>query len=471
VSIFKACDIRGLVGGELDTAVSRRIGRSLGQMISRRGGTSICVGGDFRASTPSLKSALIDGLIDAGIGVHDVGQLPTPVVCFAARHLKLDSFAIVTASHNPSQYNGIKFSVAGRPAVPELIGELRDGLDAPIEGGCSGNVESTDVSNKYEAWLVREAQGFLSSNTGSPSPVEHNDAPRCEPPRVNRLHIVLDTMNGAFTDIAPRVLTSVGHRVTSLCDRIDPDFSGREPNPACDSNLWPLVERVAQAHADIGIALDGDGDRVIFVDHAGIIVRPEQVAAVLAKRCFDRPTVVYDLKCASVLPRAVQSANGTGIVRPSGYGFIKTMMIERGAEMGIEVSGHHFFGALGGGDDGLFTALVVLGLMKMTGLALADLVKPIGWPEITRDLRVPFHGDAAEAVEAIASSCGGQLTRLDGVRAEYDDGWALARPSITEPAITFRFEGRDRAHLREIASRFLAAVPELASRVTEMIEE
>lgn len=471
MSIFKACDIRGLVGDELDTAVSRRIGRSLGQMIRRRDGTSICVGGDFRASTPSLKSALIGGLIEAGVSVRDVGQLPTPVVCFAVRHLKLDSFAIVTASHNRSEYNGIKFAVAGRPAVPELISELQDGLDAPIEGGRSGKVELTDVPNEYESWVVREAKGFLSSNACLASLVERNDSPSSELPPVNRLHIVLDSMSGAFTDIAPRVLMSMGYQVTSLCDQIEPDFLGREPNPARDLNLQRLVDRVRQTHADIGMALDGDGDRVVFVDHAGVIVRPEQIAAVLVKRCFERPTVVYDLKCASVLPRAVQSVSGAAIVQPSGYGFIKTMMIERGADMGVEVSGHHFFGALGGGDDGLFTALVVLGLMEMTGLGLADLVKPIGWPEITRDLRVPFQGDTAGAVEAIASTCGGQLTRLDGVRAEYDDGWALARPSITEPAITFRFEGRDRAHLHWIASRFLAAVPELGSQVMEMIDE
>ncbi|MBL7042994.1 MAG: hypothetical protein ISR77_30460 [Pirellulaceae bacterium] len=471
MSIFKSCDIRGVVGDGLDAAVVRRIGRSLGQMVRRRGGASICVGGDFRSSTPPLKTALTGGLTEAGISVHDVGQSPTPVVCFAARHLGLDSFAIVTASHNPSEYNGIKFSVAGRPAVPELIGELRDGLDAPVEGGDSGNVVLKDVCSDYEAWVAKEAKGFLSSCADLPPTVGRKDSSSSEPKRMRRLHVVLDSMSGAFTNIAPRVLMSMGYRVTSLCSRIDPDFLGNEPNPARDPNLQTLVDRIGQEHADIGIALDGDGDRVIFVDHAGAIVRPEQIAALFVKYCFERPTVVYDVKCASVLPRAVESAGGRAIVQPSGYGFIKTTMIDRRADMGVEVSGHHFFGVLGGGDDGLFTALVVSGLMEMTGSSLTDLVKPIGWPAITRDLRVPFQGDPADAVEAIASSCGGQLTRLDGVRTEYDDGWALARPSITEPAITFRFEGRDGAHMREIASRFLAGVPELGSRVMEMIDD
>jgi len=471
VSIFKACDIRGVVGDGLDAAVVRRIGRSLGQMVLRRGGASICVGGDFRSGTSLLKTALNDGLTEAGINVHDVGQLPTPVVCFAARHLGLDSFAIVTASHNPCEYNGTKFAVAGRPAVPELIGELRGGLDAPVEGGDSGSVVLKDVCSDYEAWVTKEAKRFLSSSTVLSPAIERKDSPSSEPSQEHRIHVVLDSMSGAFTNIAPRVLMSMGYRVTSLCDHIDPDFSGREPNPARDPNLQTLIDRVRQEHADIGMALDGDGDRVIFVDPAGAIVRPEQIAAVLVKHCFDRPTVVYDVKCASVLPRAVESTGGTAVVQPSGYGFIKTTMIERNADMGVEVSGHHFFGVLGGGDDGLFTALVVLGLMEMTGSSLGDLVKPIGWPAITRDLRVPYQSDSVAAVEAIAGSCGGHVTRLDGVRVEYDDGWALARPSITEPAITFRFEGRDRAHMREIASWFLAGVPELASRVMKMIDE
>jgi phosphomannomutase/phosphoglucomutase len=180
---------------------------------------------------------------------------------------------------------------------------------------------------------------------------------------------------------------------------------------------------------------------------------------------------VYDLKCASVLRRAVASNGGTAVMRPSGYGFIKTTMIERQADLGVEVSGHHFFRALAGGDDGLFTALVVLNLVRRLRSRLADLVRPFGWPAITPDLRIPFTGDATSAVERILESCGGRVTRLDGVRAEYEDGWALARASITEPAITFRFEGRDRSQLAEIAARFLAGVPELRTQVLEKIIE
>jgi phosphomannomutase/phosphoglucomutase len=158
-------------------------------------------------------------------------------------------------------------------------------------------------------------------------------------------------------------------------------------------------------------------------------------------------------------------------MRPSGYGFIKTTMIQRQADLGVEVSGHHFFRALAGGDDALLTALVALNLVRRQRSSLAELVEPVGWPAITPDLRIPFAGDAIAAVERIAENCGGQVTRLDGVRSEYEDGWALARASITEPAVTFRFEGRDRSTLAEIAARFLAGAADLRTEVLEKIIE
>jgi phosphomannomutase len=277
-------------------------------------------------------------------------------------------------------------------------------------------------------------------------------------------------MGGATTGIAAGVLARAGYDVVSLTDHIDPDFAARSPNPAQDANLQPLIDRVVAEQADLGIALDGDGDRVIFVDAAGRIARPEQIGVLLSRGCYEQPTVVYDLKCASVLARAVEAVGGTAIMCPSGHGFIRSLMLQRQADLGVEVSGHHFFGALGGGDDGLLTALVVCRLLTAAGLPLARLLAAIGWPAITPDLRIPFRGDAASLLEQIAASCGGQVSRLDGVRARYEDGWALARGSITEPAVTLRFEGGDRRRVTDIAERFLAGVPELRQRVLSLLD-
>jgi phosphomannomutase/phosphoglucomutase len=282
--------------------------------------------------------------------------------------------------------------------------------------------------------------------------------------------IVLDAMEGAFTNIAPRVFEAEGARVISIGGAIDPDFARRTPNPAVDENLSALSKRVIAEGADLGIAFDGDGDRAAFVDHTGHVVRAEQIGALLARQCFIRPTVIYDQKCASILASAVHAAQGKTIMQPSGYGFIKTAMIQNQADLGVEVSGHYFFKALSGGDDGLFAALAVARLLAKSKKPLADWIQAIGWPTITPDLRIPFQGDPNVVVERIASSCGGRIARMDGVRAEYDDGWALARASITEPLMTFRFEGNDANSLRRIVERFLAAVPDLRMKVMEKID-
>ena len=292
---------------------------------------------------------------------------------------------------------------------------------------------------EYERWVIARARALVAetwndrkeTTRGSPLRVACETAPS---------RVVLDTMGGAFAEVAPRVLVSAGCRPDCLNATIDADFLTTAPNPASDRNLTGLVERVQSQSADWGLALDGDGDRVIFVAGSGRIVRPEQIAAVLVRQLLGssnrlpvgKPTVVYDLKCASLVPRIVRQIGGTAIMRPSGHGFIKSAMIEHGAELGVEVSGHHFFGALDGGDDGLFTALVMLEILRRTGQTLTQLIEPLPWPLITPDLRVPFTGDAMGLIERIAATCGGTVSRLDGVRVEYDQGWGLARPSITE---------------------------------------
>ncbi len=456
MSIFKACDVRGVYGEELDEAMGRRIGRSLGLMMRRRGQQVICVGGDYRRSTPVLKAAMMEGLLEAGATVRDLGQLPTPMIYFAGRYLQCPNVAVVTASHNAAKYNGIKFMIAGRPAIPELMAELEKGLQESAYSstrGCAECVEHEPLLDAYIQAITRQAAELAGHR------------------RSVKMKIVLDTMEGAYTKIAPAVLTDIGARVVSMSDRIDPDYVRRTPNPSVDKNITELCARVPAEEADLGIALDGDGDRVVFVDHQGVIVRPEQIGALLVKECFERPTVVYDLKCASVLEAAVLAAGGRTIMQPSGYGFIKSMMIDRQAEMGLEVSGHHFFKVLGGGDDGLFTALLMVFLLSRMDKPLGELIASIGWPAISPDLRIPLGEDIQKVLERIAAGCGGEVTRLDGVRARYEDGWALARASITEPVITLRFEGRDQKAMRAVAMRFLATEPELVKKVMEIIND
>ncbi len=454
MSIFKACDIRGVVGAEWGEAEARDIGKGLALMAQSQGRPEICVAGDFRRSTAGLKQSLIDGITSAGTSVIDFGHCPTPVAYFATMHRNLDSVAIVTASHNPGRYNGIKFMIGGQPAVPDIVAQLQQFMLEPVAAKKRGRIDPFDAIPVYESWVAEQCIA------GSP-PVQSSSP----------VSIVLDTMHGAFAQVAPRVLRAAGCDVTAFGDTIDPDFTDRSPNPAADANLKMLVGAVRKQNADAGIALDGDGDRVVFVDRRGGIIRPEQIAAILIRSGPANPRVIYDLKCASLVPRVTREAGGTAVMRPSGHGFIKTSMIREGADWGVEVSGHHFFRALHGGDDGLFAALTILALMRHTGKSLDELVAPFPWPLITPDLRIPFTGDSAAMIARIADRCGGAISRLDGVRAEYPLGWGLARTSITEPAVTFRFEGPDAGGLIDIATSMLAGAGDLKDTVLEAIHE
>jgi phosphomannomutase/phosphoglucomutase len=452
VSVFKACDLRGLAGAEMNEVICRKVGLALGVMAHERGGGPVCVGGDFRRSTPALKGALCAGLMESGATVFDAGQNPTPSHYFAARHLGCPNAAIVTASHNPGKYNGVKFMIAGRPAVPSLVSDLRSRVErAEVAKGKSGRCERVDVTSAYVEHMLT-ASATLAGSTREA--LQHR-----------RLRVAVDAMGGAFSMLGPAILERAGCEVVPLACAIDPDFAARSPNPAADKNLTGIREVVAREGADLGMALDGDGDRVTILTRSGAIIRPEQLGVLLIRHCLAKPTVVCDLKCASILPRAAEKAGGRAIMRPSGHGFIKSEMMDQNGDLGIEVSGHVFLKALHGGDDGMFTALTIAHLLARRGVDLDAEIRAIGWPCITPDLRVPLPRCSDDLLERIAASCGGAVTRLDGVRVEYADGWALARMSITEPVITLRFEGRTAAETRTIAKRFLANAPELLEAV------
>jgi phosphomannomutase/phosphoglucomutase len=455
VSIFKACDIRGVVGTEFNEEIARQIGLGLGTLIAKNGGGPVCIAGDFRRSTAALKESVCKGLVAAGAMVKDAGRLPTPAAYFTAARSGCRNTAFVTASHNPGRYNGMKFMVAGRPATPELVGQLQQCMGSASEAAVPGRVEPLDLLSEYEAEVQATAARIA----------RHDQASLAR----RRLTVVVDAMGGAFSEIAPRVLQAAGCRVIPLRCAVDPDFAQYDPNPAVDANLAELTRRVVDEQADFGVAFDGDGDRATLVDSNGRIIRPEQTAALFVRLFFPKPVVVYDLKCSSAITDAVRDAGGRAIMQPSGHGFIKTTMIREQSEFGVEVSGHFFFQALGGGDDGLLVALLAAHGIAASGMSLAELVEPIGWPNATPDLRLPLPKDSAAILEKIAASCGGEVSRLDGVRAEYADGWALARTSITEPLITLRFEARPSSTLKAIASRFLQSAPDLLAKVLEMI--
>lgn len=457
MSVFKACDVRGLVGEELTPALFRRMGRSLAIMMGDAG--RIGVGGDVRPSTPELKAALIEGLHENGRSVTDIGIVPTPVVYFAKRRLKLDAAAMVTASHNPAEYNGLKFMIGDLPVLPEdleRLGRLSGGREsARPNAKKEGEVVATDVLAAYADWL--------------PGAVDEIAPPRSEP-RGNR-RVVVDAGNGCYGAVAPGILEGApGVEVVPLFCETDGAFPNREPNSAEPEALAKLCETVRNTGADLGIAFDGDGDRVAFVDEAGIPLHADETMLLLLRGLAGRVAerrVVYDLKCTQWVAREAERLGARPLMERSGHAFIKRRMIIEEAALGGEASGHYFYDALRGGDDGLFTGLLMVRLLQADTGTLSEMRNALPKRYVTPELRVPVERALSkEYLDEVESAFGGeQVIRLDGLRVEFPEGWALLRPSITEPKVTLRFEGRDATSLHEVMARFLKAVPELSASV------
>ena len=450
MSIFKACDIRGIYPDELDEELFAGLGRAMGTLLRESApAPRAIVGGDVRLSTPALRAALIQGLTGTGCRVADLGTVPTPLVYFAARQRHPDGLAIVTASHNPPDHNGLKLCLGPRPITPQDIARVEQTARSKLFTSGRGSVEPLDVHDDYVAFLCADA----------------------EPGQGIRL--VLDCGNGTASELAPRVLRRVGYDVVELFCTPDGSFPNRSPNPAVPENLAALRHAVRSSGAAIGLALDGDGDRLAIVDDAGRSLTGDEAIILLAQQALggqsDGEGVVCDIKCSRAVLDAIEARGATPLLERSGHAFIKARMIDADARFGGELSGHFFYRELDGGDDALYSALRV-GELARRGEPLAQLVDEMAHYAITPDIRVPYTaGDGPERLDEIAAAADGDVLRLDGVRVAYPDGWGLARCSVTEPLLTFRFEAFEGAP-REIVERFLAPAPDLRRLVLERLD-
>jgi phosphomannomutase/phosphoglucomutase len=444
MGIFKDCDIRGVYGADLTEAEMGRIGGALAQLLQ---GRSIAVGGDFRTHTPQLKRALIEALLRGGAEVWDVGQLSTPQLYFSKRALGTWACAQVTASHNPPQYNGLKLMLGELPVLPEDVREVGRLAEAGAFPRGEGVLHEADTAPRYEAML----------RAVHPAPLRP-------------LKLVVDAGNGAMSETAPRVLAAMGLAVVPLFCQYDGRFPNRGPNPADKKNLTALCRAVVREGADFGAAFDGDGDRVIFVDGAGVPLMAEEAMVIFTRRLLaPGESVVYDLKCSSILRAAILEAGGVPIMERSGHAFIRRHFMQAGSRLAGEVSGHHFFRELGG-DDGLFALVTMASILSDTGKDLRQLLGGVRYTAITPDIRVQAGPEEIDrvfaAMELWAREERLEPVRLDGVRLEFaDGGWLLVRRSITEPAFTLRMEAPDEpslAALRGRAARRLG-LPQLAA--------
>ena len=438
MSIFKACDIRGVYPDELDEATAESVGRAVGAELE---GADCVVGGDARPSTPALKDAVCRGLAAAGAHALDLGAVPTPVAYWAHRHLRSRGAVIVTASHNPPEYNGIKFMLGQMPVTPQDVRRVRERVEAGALPGGQGSVSARDVRGDYLAFL---AGRFAGTGAG--------------------LKVVLDAGNGVAGDWAPEAFRAAGYRVDELFCRVDGTFPDRSPNPSKPDAVRAASARVREAGADFAACFDGDADRAVFLDEHGEFVPAEEAIILFAREILRGRAgggVVYDLKCTRVVPREVERCGGRPIMERSGHSFIKHRLITERAVFGGEASGHFFFEELAG-DDGIYAALRMGEVLARSGGAFSVLRATIPPYFISEDIRIPRpRGDARQVVDRICGAFADRpQDRTDGVRIEFDGGWALCRPSVTEPVLTVRVEGDSPERLADIRRIVLAAIPD-----------
>ncbi len=448
---WKACDIRGVYPLEVSPDLIRRVGASVGSALP--GGARVMMAGDFRTSTPDLRNALAEGLLNSGAHFLDAGQLPTPIAYFAHQHWKTDAVLILTASHNPPDHNGLKLMLGDLPPTPADFGRLRRQADEGDFRKQAGGMEKVDPVPAYHDALIAR-WGHLRGTARTP--------------------MVLDAGNGAWSALAPRWFEELGFRVRRLFCEIDGTFPHRSPDCARPGSLVALMKEVVASGAELGIAWDGDGDRVAFVDGTGSIVSTDEVSSLMIQDMVPKDSgakVVYDIKLSDMVRDMVVRSGGQAIMERSGHAFIKRTMIEQNCLFGCEASGHYFFRELRGGDDGLFAALLMTDLLNRSGVPLAELRRTLPPFYVTPDLRIPAEilsfAEIASRLRAVFE--GARETTVDGMRLETNQGYVLARESVTEPVVTMRLEGQCADSLRKLVEICLRSFPEASGEIARQM--
>ncbi|MGO4550813.1 phosphomannomutase/phosphoglucomutase [Lysobacter sp. 2RAF19] len=450
-SIFRAYDIRGIVGKTLDTSVAELIGQAIGSLMTERGLHDIIVGRDGRLSGPDMIDGLVRGLRKTGRNVVDIGLAATPVVYFAAYQLRTGCCVAVTGSHNPPDYNGFKIVVGGETLSGKAIEDLyaRIAEDRLHEAPTPGNVQQRDVSKEYIDRISADVQ------------------------LDRRLKVVVDAGNGVAGAIAPQVLSAIGAEVTPLYCEVDGTFPNHHPDPSEAHNLEDLVKMVKRLGADIGVAFDGDGDRLGVVTKDGHNIFPDRLLMLFAADVLERnpgAVIVYDVKCTGRLPGQILRHGGSPLMWKTGHSLIKAKMRETDAELAGEMSGHFFFKERWFGfDDGIYAAARLLEILASRSTSPSEVLDALPDGVSTPEIKVPAPNDDphsfVDLFKAKAKFEGGRLSSIDGLRADWPDGWGLVRASNTTPVLVMRFDGDNKEALARIQAAFreqlLAVRPDL----------
>jgi phosphomannomutase/phosphoglucomutase len=437
-SIFRAYDIRGIVDKTLTTHAVELIGCAVGSEALQRGRNAVVVGRDGRLSGPSLSSALIRGVISTGCDVKDVGCVPTPVLYFATHYLDTQTGVIVTGSHNPPDYNGLKIVIDGETLSNESIQSLRERIEAGRFISGQGSVESLNIIPDY----MERVRGDVEL--------------------VRPLRVAIDCGNGVAGNVAPDLFRSIGCEVIELFCEVDGNFPNHHPDPGKEENLRDLIAVVKAKQADVGLAFDGDGDRLGVVASDGRIIWPDRALMLYAMDILDRNPggqIIYDVKCTRFLTPVIREHGGMPLMWKTGHSLIKAKIRETGALLAGEMSGHIFINERWYGfDDGLYAGVRLLEILardeRSSGEVFAGLPDSVNTPELNVAMQ---EGEPPVFMSRLLEKAhfeGAEVLTIDGLRADFDDGWGLVRASNTTPVLVLRFEADDAAALARIMDEF-----------------
>ncbi len=446
--IFREYDIRGVVGEDLNEGIIERIGKAYGSYMRRMGKKRVSLGRDCRLSSPAFAGAISDGITSTGINVIDIGMVTTPMVYFSLFNLDIDGGVMITASHNPSEYNGVKLCVGKEALFGEEIQKIRKIAESGDFAKGAGSVETASIMDKY--------LNFLMEN------VEIKPG----------IRVAIDCGNAMTGIVAPKILKEFGCEVTELYVTPDGRFPNHHPDPIVEENLRDLIDTVRRERLDLGIGFDGDGDRIGIVDENGNMIWGDMLLVIFARDVIGRipgTKVVGEVKSSTRLYREIERLGGKPIMWKAGHSLMKNKMKVEGAVLAGEMSGHIFFGdKFFGYDDAVYAALRLLEIISKTGEKVSQLLDGIPPAFATPEIRVECPDEIKfDLVEKVKEEFKKEykVIDIDGVRIEFPDGWGLIRPSNTQPALVLRFEARTKERLEEIRSLIEGTLERVKARL------
>ena len=436
--IFRAYDIRGIVDEALTEEGIFQIGKAIGSHILSEGRSSILTARDGRISGPRLLDKFQKGVMSSGCNVVDVGEVPTPLLYFSTFKTNISDGVMLTGSHNPKNYNGLKIVINKKSMTSEKIKNIKLMIEEESFMDGEGQLSSLDVKEDY----LRELKEKININS--------------------KIKVCLDCGNGIGGVIAPQAFKLLGLDVIELYSEVNGNFPNHHPDPSNPKNLKDLQKKVLETNSDLGIALDGDGDRVGLVDNKGNIIFPDAYMMLLAEdllRKKSKGSIVFDVKCSTNLEKIIKNFNGTPVMSRTGHSYIKSKIIETNALLGGEMSGHIFFNDdWYGFDDAIYSALRIIEILSKNKLKPHEVFnsypKHFSTPEINLKVPEEVKFKIIDELKTLINSSEYMLIDIDGIRLENENSWGLVRASNTSPNLVLRFEGKTESDLLEIKNYF-----------------